>query len=754
MQKSHDEAWRPSVSSAAAAAAAVNGTGSINLIPELYVCVLDSMTEGVSIASEDGIILYTNAAEDRMFGYSAGELIGQHVSVQNAYTTDENLRLVAQAFEELKAEGSWTGEWRNKRKDGSEFQTFARITTVNLPDKQLFVCVREDVTARKKDGEELQRRSQELTDFFENATVGLHWVGPDGTILWANQAELDLLGYTRAEYIGRKISEFHVDREVIVDILERLTNNEELHGYEARLRCKDGSIRHVLISSNVYRKNGQFIHTRCFTRDITDRKLAEDALTRLAGIVESSDDAIISKDLNGIIRSWNRGAERLFGYTAEEIVGKPVTTLAVPERVDEIPNILNRIRRGERVDHYETERRTKDGRRLNISLTVSPIRNAAGEIVGASKIARDITDHKRKVELQERLAAIVESSDDAIISKDLNGIIRSWNRGAERIFGYTAEEIIGKPVTTLAVPERVEEIPGILNRIRRGERIDHYITKRQTKDGRVLTISLTISPIKDSTGRVMGASKIARDITEREQAEEMLRAANQALRRANADLEQFAYAAAHDLKEPLRMVTIYCQMLERDFGQMLGPEGKRYLNVSIQGAQRMNTLVQDLLAYVQASQFSDKAAVNTDSNVALEHALANLQVTIGESGASIVRTRLPLVRMHQVHLEQLFQNLLGNAIKYRGDVAPHIVIGAEQSNRETVFFVRDNGIGIASEYKEKIFELFKRLHTSDQYSGSGIGLAICKRIVEHYGGRIWVESELGRGATFYFTVPQ
>jgi PAS domain S-box-containing protein len=376
-----------------------------------------------------------------------------------------------------------------------------------------------------------------------------------------------------------------------------------------------------------------------------------------------------------------------------------------------------------------------------------------GEIIGASKVARDITDQKRKAELQERLAAIVESSDDAIISKDLNGIIRSWNNGAERIFGYTAEEIIGKPVAMLAVPERVEEIPNILQRIRRGERVDHYTTKRQTKDGRVLTISLTVSPIRDASGTIIGASKVARDITEHEQAQDMLRAANKALRQANADLEQFAYAAAHDLREPLRMVSVYCQMLDKKFGATVGPEGQKYLNFSIQGAERMNALVQDLLAYIQASKFNDEVAVSTDSNVALEHAVVNLQMTIEENGATISRSRLPFVTMHEVHLEQLFQNLLGNAIKYRGEEMPHIVIGAEQSNDDILFFVRDNGIGIAPEYKEQIFELFKRLHTSDRYSGSGIGLAICKRIVEHYGGRIWVESELGRGSTFYFTVP-
>ena len=268
----------------------------------------------------------------------------------------------------------------------------------------------------------------QLTDFLENAAMALHVVGAEGTILWANAAELKLLGYTADEYIGRNIKEFHLDAPTIEDILLRLKEGEELHEYEARLRARDGSVRYVAITSKGYSDEGRRLHTGCFTRDITDQKRATEFQERLAAIVESSDDAIVSKDLNGIIRSWNRGAERIFGYTPDEAIGKPVTMLAVPERENEIPNIIDRIRLGERVDHYITKRRTKDGRILTVSLTVSPVRNASGAIVGASKVARDITDQKRVTELQERLAAIVESSEDAIVSKDLNGIIQSWNR--------------------------------------------------------------------------------------------------------------------------------------------------------------------------------------------------------------------------------------------------------------------------------------------------------------------------------------
>jgi PAS domain S-box-containing protein len=275
------------------------------------------------------------------------------------------------------------------------------------------VLVFRDVTERRRAEELLRRKEAELSDFLENANVGLHWVGRDGTILWANKAELELLGYCREEYVGRNIVEFHMDRAVIDDILCRLLSKEQLHGYEARLRCKDGSVKHVLINSNGLWEGEQFVHTRCFTHDITDRKRAEEAQARLAAIVESSDDAIVSKTLDSIIRSWNAGAERLFGYTAAEAVGRSITLIIPPERLDEESMILSRLRRGERVDHFETVRITKDGRRLDISLTISPIHDAEGRIIGASKIARDVTGQKvaeRSLrESQEQLAAELEA---------------------------------------------------------------------------------------------------------------------------------------------------------------------------------------------------------------------------------------------------------------------------------------------------------------------------------------------------------
>jgi PAS domain S-box-containing protein len=479
---------------------------------------------------------------------------------------------------------------------------------------------------------------------------------------------------------------------------------------------------------------------------LTEISEVERAALLFGAIVDSSDDAIISKDLDGTITSWNASAERIFGYTAAEAVGQPITILIPPDRLDEEPRILASLRKGQRVDHFETVRKRKDGTLIDISLTISPVKDFKGNVVGASKIARDVTSLKRAERDNRLLSAIVDSSDDAIISKDLNGVITSWNASAERLFGYTAEEAVGRPITILIPPDRLDEEPRILARLRNGERMDHFETVRKRKDGTLIDISLTISPVKDSTGHVVGASKIARDITEAKRLDAEIR-------RANRDLEQFAYSASHDLQEPLRSIKIYSEILMGEYKDKLDGEGVKLLDYLHNGAARMEVLVRDLLAYTQLTKF-EKPAKRVDANLVLEAALDSLSTSIAENGAQITSDPLPCVLMQPVHLQQLFQNLIGNAIKYRSPERPPVVhISAERKNEQWWFAVRDNGIGIANQHSDNIFGLFKRLHNNSEYSGSGIGLAICQRIVEQYNGRIWVESEVGRGSVFRFTIP-
>jgi PAS domain S-box-containing protein len=345
------------------------------------------------------------------------------------------------------------------------------------------------------------------------------------------------------------------------------------------------------------------------------------------------------------------------------------------------------------------------------------------------------------------LSAIVDSSVDAIISKSLEGIITSWNKSAERLFGYTAEEAIGQSITMLIPPERLQEEPEILSRLRRGERVDHFETIRRRKDGSLLDISLTISPIRDAGGKIVGASKVARDITE---SKKMI----VELQRANALLEQFAYSATHDLQEPLRTVKIYGQILLQKHSDQLDPEGLSALRKLQSGANKMEALVRDLLSYIRITKFA-KPSEKIDATLAFETALQAVGGSISENNAEVVcESSLPSLRMHFAHLQQLFQNLIGNAVKYHQPGLPPIVrVSARRLTSYWEISIEDNGIGIAPEYTETIFAVFQRLHSAAEYSGTGLGLAICQRIVEQYDGRIWVESELSKGSVFRFIIP-
>jgi PAS domain S-box-containing protein len=357
-------------------------------------------------------------------------------------------------------------------------------------------------------------------------------------------------------------------------------------------------------------------------------------------------------------------------------------------------------------------------------------------------------------EIQLLLASIVESSHDAIISKDLNGIITSWNAAAERIFGYTAAEVTGKPISILAPPDRLDEMPAILDQIKQGRRVDHYETVRRRKDGQLVSVSLTVSPIHDAGGRITGASKILRDISEQKLAVQALAEQAEQLARSNADLQQFAYVTSHDLQEPLRTVSGLSELVKRRYaGREFDEDACAMLDLVVAAAERMRALVRDLLSYSTTKHSTEIPLTRIDMKSVVQWALNNLQQAIEESGAVIEVSELPEVHGNKLNLVQLFQNLISNAIKYRGSDPPRVKISAIAEKAEWVFSIADNGIGIAPAYHQKVFGLFTRLH-GDRYPGTGIGLSLCKNIVEKHGGSIWIESELGMGSTVKFALPR
>lgn len=355
---------------------------------------------------------------------------------------------------------------------------------------------------------------------------------------------------------------------------------------------------------------------------------------------------------------------------------------------------------------------------------------------------------------EERFRLLVDGAKDyAIFMLDASGRITTWNAGAERMKGYSAAEVIGAHFSRFYVTADVARgLPEVeLQTAARDGRLEAE-GWRVRKDGSQFWANAVITALRDADGGLLGFAKITRDMTDRKRAEDELKHAAKELARSNAELEQFAYVASHDLQEPLRAVAGCVDLLQRRYAGQLDARADEFITHARDGAARMRDLINDLLAYSRVSTHASTLAP-IDCNVALSDAMANLTVAIRESGARVTTDRLPTVIADRTQITQLLQNLLGNAIKFRATRAPEIHVGVERNSGEWRFSVRDNGIGIDSQYSERIFKVFQRLHTRREYPGTGIGLAICKKIVERHGGRIWVTAQPDAGSTFHFTIP-
>jgi PAS domain S-box-containing protein len=487
---------------------------------EMAEAMFEAATDAILILDVNYQVRKANALAESMYGYSAPDL--QKKSLYDLRRLDTQAAIDAQLQHSLQHNG---GRWEtfHMRKDGTVFPVEISSKPFRREDQLYFLHIVRDISDRKHRKEAVRAPEIALRDFLDNAAEGIHWVGPDGRILWANQTELNMLGYMRDEYIGHHIAEFHTDRSVIDDILTRLSRGEILESYEARLRCKDGSIRQVLINSSVLFDNGEFIHTRCFTRDITERKQAEDALRenerRFREMIDALPTPIYTTDAQGRLTHFNPAAVQFAGRVpvlgSDEwcVSWKMYRPDGTPLPHDECPMAIA-LKEGRVIRDAEAIAERPDGTRIWFTPYPTVLRDAEGRIVGGINMLVDITERRQGETTRARLAAIVNSSDDAILSIDLDGRIQSWNRGAEELFGYAAQEAIGNPVT-MVIPENLQaEEPSILQRIFSGERIHHYETVRRHKNGKLLDVSLTISPMFDSQARIIGASKIVRNITQ------------------------------------------------------------------------------------------------------------------------------------------------------------------------------------------------------------------------------------------------
>jgi PAS domain S-box-containing protein len=589
----------------------------------------------------------------------------------------------------------------------------------------------------------------------EASPIGQIMTDAAGKIVLVNAEAERLFGYQRDELIGKSV-------DILVPAAIRGVHGAHRANFEARPEArrmgagrelfgvrKDGSEIPIEIGLNPIRTaNGLMILSAIM--DITERKIAEEKF-RLA--VEACPSGMIMTNAAGKIVMVNAEAERLFGYQREELIGQPIEML-VPESV----RSLHGAHRSSFVARPEARRMgvgrdlygvRKDGTQIPIEIGLNPIRTREGLLV-LSAIA-DITERKLA---EERFRIAVEASPSGMIMTDGSGKMLLVNAEAERLFGYRRDELLGRSIDMLVPaairPSHAGLRSGFSERPearRMGAGRDLHGVR---KDGSEIPIEIGLNPIRTSEGLLV-LSAIA-DVSERKRTSEVLARRSEELQRSNAELEQFAYVASHDLQEPLRMVASYTELLGERYKGKLDERADKYISYAIDGAKRMQQLVKDLLAFSRVGT-QGTAFKPTDSEIVVKSVLDVLKVAIAESGAEICCGDLPPVTADEVQLGQLFQNLIGNALKFRSDRSPRIDVGATHKAGEWIFHVKDNGIGIDRQYAERIFQMFQRLHERSKYDGSGIGLAIAKKIAERHGGRIWFESEPGEGTTFFFTLP-
>jgi len=466
------------------------------------------------------------------------------------------------------------------------------------------------------------------------------------------------------------------------------------------------------------------------------------------------DYAIFRLDPHGRVVSWNAGAERIKGYKAGEIIGQNFARFYLQKDIyQHKPEEQLRIAATSGRSEIEQWRVRKDGSRFWANVVIAAIRDSSGHLLGFSEISRDMSERK---ETEAKYRGLLEAAPDAMVVVNQGGQIVLLNVQAERQFGYHRNELLGQKVKNI-IPEGFAE-----RLIADGARTAADALAQQIgtgiellgrrKDGSEFPIEIMLSPLESLDGMLVTAA--IRDITERKKSEEHLVKTVGELKRSNEELQQFAYVASHDLQEPLRMVASYTQLLARRYEGRLDSDADEFIAFAKDGCDRMQGLIRDLLTYSRAG-VNGRELSEVSCESALKEALLNLRASIEENCAVVTHDALPFLKTDQRQLAQVFQNLVGNAIKYRGADVPHVHISAmENGGKEWTFSVRDNGLGIDPQYFDRIFILFQRLHGREEFKGTGIGLAVCKKIVERLGGRIWVESEPEKGSTFYFALPK
>lgn len=725
--------------------------------------IMDRSLDVICTIDEEGNFLKVGAASLDLWGYTPEELEGRNVQDLVHKDDQDSIRQVALNISKKKE----VSNLRNRiiRKDG--------LIRVNIwsgrwdeEDKVLYAVVR-DYSEMHAAEEKVKNNEKRFKALLTNSSDGLFLLSEDGVIIEGSLTGSKIIGLKEADVIGEKWSRFILpdDAELVKEaFLKSLVTPEEADIIEHRVLTGDGKIK-WLESTFHNQLNEAVVGAVVLTFwDVTEKKTAELAIKESERvrklIMDSALDSIICTDLEGTVTLWNAQAEKTFGWRKEEILGKPMIRIIPPKHHESHKagmarylqtgqgNIINKV--------VEITALNKQQQEFPVELTVIHIKEPGTNFLCA--FIKDITERKAVEnslrESEERYHKMVEEVKDyVIILLDKNGYIQNWNKGAENIKGYKEEEVLGQHFKLFYSEEdKVERLPEKFLQQAANDGIASIEGWRVRKDGSYFWANVTLTALYDDDQNIIGFTKVTRDLSEKKKAEEELIRYAEELKASNEELEQFAYVASHDLQEPLRMVTSFLTQLERKYNDILDEKGKQYIYYAVDGAVRMRKIILDLLEYSRVGRINHKVEEVNMNALVQEVVDLNRQV-IEEKSAIIEWKNLPVIRGRKPPLLQVFHNLVGNALKYQdANNVPRITITATDLPKSWQFAIADNGIGIEPQFYDKIFTIFQRLHNKTEYSGSGIGLAICKKIIENHKGKIWVGQNSKNGSTFYFTI--
>jgi PAS domain S-box-containing protein len=708
--------------------------------------ILESITDGFCAFDREWRFTYFNAAAEQMAGVPRSEILGRSQWELFPATCDTILER----------------EYRRAARDRVRvefevwYETWARWYAVRAypaKDDGLFVYFR-DITERKQATEAFQESEARFRALVEASAQFVWSTDAKGAVVEDSPSWRAFTGQSYEEFKGSGWLDYiHPDDHARTAASWRETvTTRAPYSLEYRLRHVSGEWRwNAVRGAPLEAADGSIKGWIGMNIDITGRKNAERERDRinalLTTILDSSPDVIAAKDPEGRYLALNEATARMIGRPVTELVGRTDRELADAKIAEPIMAVDSEVMRTGKIVSTEEQYPDAAGRTRFFHSIKAPLRDGTGTRAGVVVVSRDVTRQKQIEDAlrksEEEFRTLADNISQFAWMTDEKGWVSWYNQRWYDYTGTTLEDMQGWGWREVVHPEHVDRVLEHISHCFETGKVWEDTFPLRGGTGSYRWFLSRALPIRNAEGGIVRWFGTNTDITAQLETE-------QELRRANADLEQFAYSASHDLQEPLRSVSIYSELLVKRHGAILDGEAREFLEYLKGGASRMEMLVRDLLAYTQVSQLRVPSE-EADANAALKVAISNLANAIAESDAQITSDALPAIRVHRIHLQQIFQNLVGNALKYRGSERPLVHVEAKQQNGYWQFSVRDNGIGIGPEYKERIFGIFKRLHTNDEYPGTGIGLAICQRIVERYHGRIWVESKPGEGSTFYFT---